>query len=225
MNVRMVIWVTSVCNLRCKWCNQQYVMDTYSNYHMSQGEVDHFVQSCKDRGIRFAVIELTGGEPSLWANLEYGVRKFQEIADQVILITNGNDTQRILDLGLSHFVVSASQANEKQLEIYRASDRHIIYNQHQHKLSPTTPVPDSLPADCCADEDPFTKEPQNSIEYILGKVYYCCGAVACSEYAGMTEDLVCNFEDDFIIKFSDKKYDKAICQYCLCNNKVWHSIE
>ena len=66
--------------------------------------------------------------------------------------------------------------------------------------------------------------PQNAMEYIRGLVYYCCDAFTYSGKAGLTEAIVCDFNDDFLKKYENKKYDQEICRYCLCNGKVWCKI-
>lgn len=217
---RFYIWVTSQCNLACKWCSQKYTMRQNSGYEMTLEEVEFIVNSCKTRGIHFDTIEITGGEASLWLNLEYGVRKFSEICDTVTLVTNGNNPERIKALGLKTWIVSASQATSVQLKAYEGTPA--LYNTHSHKKLPEVPFENVLPADCCVSVSPVGK-PQNAIEYIKGKVYYCCDAFAHSEYTG-TEGIVCSFNDDFISYFRDKRFDKEICRYCLCNHKIWNRI-
>ena len=96
----------------------------------------------------------------------------------------------------------------------------IYYNDHQHKKLTDIPLPDSIPASCGISITPQLI-PQNLIAYIKGKVYYCCNTFQISKKLPLTDDLVCDFEDDFMAKFSNKKYDKAQCAYCHCNGKVW----
>lgn len=190
---------------------------------MSREEVISIIESCKRRGIHFDTIELTGGEASLWEHLEWGSEKFKEICDTVTLVTNGNNPERIKALGLKTWIVSESQATKEQMDHYRGVP-NVLFNSHKHKKLPVIPLDNVLPASCCVAVSPVTGQPQNAMEYIKGKVYYCCDAFAHSEHAGMSEDIVCDFEDDFISKFSGKKYDKEICRYCLCNGKIWSRL-
>lgn len=221
--IRLLIWVTSECNLSCKWCNQAFTMKSYSHYQMSQQEVIHIVNSCERRGIRFDVIELTGGESSLWKNIEFGAKWFSTICDQVTLVTNGNNPGLIKSLGLQSWIVSESQATSEQMEQYKDVSNKVVINSHEHKKSPAIAVKGVLPADCCVKIDSYGIA-QNLIEYIKGKIYYCCTAFAISQYVKLTPDLVCDFEDDFLQRFSEKKYNKEICKYCLCNTKIWNGI-
>lgn len=188
---------------------------------MSIDEIEYIVNNCQRRGLYFDVIEITGGEPSLWENLEYGVRRFGYICDTVTLVTNGNNPERIKSLGLKEWIVSTSQATGEQLESYK--DTPAIYNTHEHREPPTEPFEDVLPADCCVSLTPDGACPQNLIMYLKGKVYYCCNAYALSEFTG-EEGIVCSFEDDFNVLFLDKTYDKEICKYCICNHNVWNRL-
>lgn len=221
MKTRMYMWVTSDCNLTCKWCSQKYTMAKNIGYQMPVSEVDYIVDSCIKRGIHFDIIELTGGEATLWENIEYGVKAFSRICDQVTMVTNGNNPELAKSLGLKEWIVSASQANANQLKAYEGTP-NVSYNSHAHKKPPTSPIEDSLPAHCCTSVT-IHGDPQTTMEYIKGKVYYCCDAFAHSEYVDLTDE-VCDFEDDFMNKFKDKKYDKQICRYCLCNSKVWEKL-
>lgn len=220
--IRFYIWVTSNCNLACRYCSQKYTMRENAGYEMSREEVDAIVDSCLKRNIRFDVIELTGGEASLWAHLEYGYEQFSRIADMVTMVTNGNNAERVKALGMKHWIVSASQATAAQLRQYDGCP--ISLNSHQHKPVPTTPYNNVLPASCCVSVTPDGKSPQNALEYLRGKVYYCCDAYAHSEHTGITPDIVCDFEDDFLQHFSKKDYSREICRYCLCNGKIWGQI-
>ncbi len=221
MITRLMIWVTSDCSLNCRWCSQKYTRRKHEGYQMSIDEIEYIVNNCQRRGLYFDVIEITGGEPSLWENLEYGVRRFGYICDTVTLVTNGNNPERIKSLGLKEWIVSTSQATGEQLESYK--DTPAIYNTHEHREPPTEPFEDVLPADCCVSLTPDGACPQNLIMYLKGKVYYCCNAYALSEFTG-EEGIVCSFEDDFNVLFLDKTYDKEICKYCICNHNVWNRL-
>lgn len=222
MITRLMIWVVSECTLNCKWCSQKYTRCKYDGYQMSMDEIEYIVNSCQRRGLYFDVIELTGGEPSLWKNLEYGVRRFGYICDTVTLVTNGNNPERIKALGLKEWIVSSSQATEEQLNAYVGTSAQ--YNSHEHRKPPIEALEEVLPADCCVALTPDGEYPQNLVMYLQGKIYYCCNAYALSEFAGEEAGTVCSFEDDFMILFSDKQYDKQICLYCICNHKVWNKI-
>lgn len=222
MTTRLLIWVTSFCNLKCPHCSQAYTMEMYPNYDMSIYEITHIVESCMERKIHFDVIELTGGEPSLWDHLEYGVNAFRKICDEVTLVTNGNDPERIKALGLNSWLVSSSQATKEQLRQYEGCP--VIYNSHKHKPLPEKAFEDSLPADCCVRISPEGKE-QNNILYLKGLVWYCCNAYALTKNLWFIDrSIFIDFNEDFLSFYKDKKFDRHICKYCLCNHKIWNKI-
>ena len=223
MKTRLYIWVTSDCNLSCPYCSQAYTMRQHKGYQMDLQEIHSIVNSCKERGLYFDIIEITGGEPSLWKNIEEGVKLFAEICDMVTLATNGNNPELILSLGLKTWIVSASQATPKQMKKYEPVKHKLTINSHTHKKAPDHPVFNSLPAICCSRVTP-QGEAQVSMQYLKGNVYYCCDAFAHTEYVEESDSIVCSFEDDFLVKYKDKKYDQKICQYCLCNQNVWKTI-
>lgn len=223
MRTRFYIWVTSDCNLSCKWCIQRYTMDQNKGYSMQRDEIDYIVDSCKSRSIHFNIIELTGGEVSLWEHLEYGVQKFSEICNYVTLATNGNNPERIIALDLKTWIVSASQATPEQLNKYEKVKDKIAFNYHKHKKMPDHAVVNSLPSRCCTSTDSF-KVRQTTMEYIRGKVWYCPDAFAHTEKTGVYPEIVFDFKRDFINKFSRKRYNQKICQYCLGNGNIWNTM-
>ena len=223
MKTRLVIWVTSECNLHCPYCSQRHTRTKHKGYEMPMSEVAYIVVSCIVRDIRFDCIEITGGEPSLWSNLKEGVKEFARISDFVTLVTNGNDPDRILDLKLYTFGVSTTQATDEQLQQYKSADRQIFYNSYPHKRLPEEPVTDSLPAKCCVALTP-TMEPQNNIMYVRGWVYYCCNAFALSRKAGHEDGTRIPFENDFMAYFNNKVFDKQICSYCICNQIIYNKL-
>lgn len=198
-------------------------MAKHRGYQMQLDEVDSIIESCKRRGIHFDIIELTGGEASLWDHLEYGAARFAEICDMVTLATNGNNPERVKALGLKTWIVSASQATKAQMNQYKDVMDRITVNAHTHKRMPDVPLDGVLPATCATSVDPFGNQ-QIGIEYVMGKVYYCCDTLTHEQHAPITPDLVCDFEDDFINHFKDKRYDKEMCRHCLANGKVWSRL-
>jgi organic radical activating enzyme len=223
MKTRLVVWVTSDCNLSCRYCNQKYTIDNNKEYQMSVDEARYIVDSCIRRGIYFEVIELTGGEPSLWINIKEGIELFHRICDDIFLITNGNNPELILSLGLDSWAVSSSQATQDQLRKYDSVRHRITFNAHQHKKPPENTIEDTLPAACVVRTSP-QGFPQNQLLYIKGKVYYCCMAYTLSGKVSLTDTTVCSFDEDFLVHYNNKTYNERMCSYCLCNSKVWNKI-
>ena len=225
INLKLLVWVTSDCNLTCPLCNQFHSMGINLGYHMPLNEVKNLVESCKRRNIHFSVIELIGGEPTLWVNLKEGIKILNEITDDIFFVTNGQNPELVISLGLKHWIVSTSQATKAQWERFKGHTDKIICNVHQHKIVPVNAIPNSIPAVCVVAVDPFNPiQRENGIGYLRGKMYYCNLAFALSDRVPLTDDMWCDLEDDFVTKFSNKTFDKEICKYCLCNGKVWSQI-
>jgi hypothetical protein len=222
----LALWVTSLCTLNCPHCNQKTVRQNLPDYEMSRYELTNFIASCKERGIHFLEIELTGGEPSLWSLLEESIPLLKEIANEVSLITNGNNAEEIVELLNKHsvkYAVSVPQATPEQIAIHSSRGIGVTWNNHIHKPLPICPVENSLPPICSGKVDREGRLVKQ-LFYLNGKVYYCCTAKAGMNILGYDECYVCNFESNFIEKFSTRKDDLPICTVCLCNAKVWESI-
>lgn len=224
MNIKLHIWVSSECNLSCPLCNEKNTICMNRGYQMDLAEIDSIVESCKQRNIRFSVIELIGGEVTLWKNFREGVRRFKEISDDLFLVTNGNN-QQLLRETVGHWITSTSQASKKQIEEVKDIPSRATFNTHSHKPVPVEPMEGVLPADCVVDRSPSNPSiKENGLVYIRGKVYYCCTTFALSDRVPLTDDMWCSFEDDFIAKFAVKTFDKEICKYCLCNSKIYSRL-
>ena len=228
MNLKMYLWVTSICNLSCPLCNQKHALDTHKGYSMDMDELRAFIKSCQDRNIHFSWIELTGGEITWWTNLEEGIKLLYDskICDKITLATNGNNPEKIFNISsmLDYWVVSKTQATKEQVAQYQPYNHKINYNSAAHKPAPDKPLDNIIPATCCCSIDKYGA-PYTAFLYIKNKVYYCHFTVALSQYVDIVkDDVVCDFTDDFVAKFSNKTYDKEICTYCLCNKKIWDKI-
>ena len=225
--VHLVLWVTSRCNLDCPRCNQQATRKALPGYDMPEEELERIITSSKERGLHFSTIELTGGEPSLWPLFERGIEKLKaaEIADHITFITNGNDAARVARIANQHglrYTVSLTQATEEQSAVHRAQGVGVMWNDVSHRLLPVQPVPDSLPAECSQVHDGNGRVVRQ-LEYIQGKVYYCCMAYANSAIVGDDSRTQCSFEENFCAAFAGRKFDLPICTVCLANAKVWHA--
>lgn len=221
--VKFLIWVTSDCNMSCPLCNQAHTMRTHKGYQMSMKEVFGIVESCKKRGIHFEDIELIGGEPTLWINLKEGVKELKKITDHIFFVTNGTNPEIPPASGVDRWVVSISQVTRENKKVFaKYGTSKMKFTGHYHKKVPDKPLDGVLPADCVASRCTFPPhQPENNIVYLKGKMYYCNLVVGLSDRLPIEEDTVCDFEDDFLSFFKDKKFDKEMCRYCLCNHKVW----
>lgn len=226
----LALFVTGLCSLKCPNCNQRVTRNALANYWMQKSELEHIVSSCKRRNIHFRTIEITGGEPSLWPILEWGLKFLNEsgIADYVTFVTNGNNAREVARLARRQsicYTVSSSQATKLQIEEHkRHGPDNVSWNEHQHRSLPKAVVQDSLPAICSQQTDRLGQA-MSQLSYIQGNIYYCCLAYANSAIVGSDPRYVCSFDDDFVSHFAKRKFDVPICSVCVCNEKVWNTIK
>lgn len=227
MQLNLLIWVTSNCNLACPLCMVKHTMACYPGYEMSMDEVNEIISSSKKRGIHYDTITLTGGEATEWPNLKQALKALyiSKIADNITLITNGTNIEKIIEVKpfLNYYAVSYTQCGMKRKAEFDTLGHTIIYNGSDHVELPTEPIEGTTPAECC-NANSFVGIKQNQVHYIAGKVYYCCYVKLFENVIPITPDMVCDFKDDFISHFSGKNYKKEICKYCICNQKVWKQI-
>lgn len=224
--IHLVLWVTSKCNLDCPLCNQRFARHAWPNYDMPLEELDTIVRSCRERGIRFSTIELSGGEPTLWPLFEEGIARLQDsgITDAVTFITNGREaehTAKIANRFGLYYVVSKSQATPEQIDIHRKTGVGVVWNEAGHRAMPTQIVPDTLPAACTQRQDMHGRVIRQML-YLHGTIWRCCMAHTNSHLLATDDELSCAFTEDFPTKFQETAGD--ICQVCLCNAKVWKAI-
>lgn len=223
----MLIWVTSNCNLSCPLCQVKYTQSQFPNYEMSIEEVQFFISSSLERNIHYDTIEFAGGEPTIWSNLKQATRLIYDsrIADRITLISNGTNPEKIFEISnlLSYYAISVTQVPKDKLKKYLQSGNRIFFNNSKHIPIPTKFIEGTLPAVCCNEKSLLGKE-NNQLHYINGMVYYCCTAHYIGEHIKKTDYTCCSFTDDFVSHFADKKYDKRICGYCICNKKVWDKL-
>jgi glycosyltransferase involved in cell wall biosynthesis len=226
--VHLVLWVTSKCDLNCPLCDQKTVRKSLVGYEMSTDELLGIIASCKQRGLHFSTIEITGGEPSMWSIFESGIKLLSRsgIADKITFITNGNDAERVALTANKYgirYTVSANQATRAQIATHKRLGVGVQFNTSGHLPVPESPIPDSLPARCSQSHDRDGRVVKQ-LEYIKGRVYYCCMALANSSIVGMAPELSCDFEEDFVSYFSNRNFDVPVCSVCLCNEKVWNFL-
>ena len=222
-DVHMVVWVTSRCNLRCPLCNERSAIEENPNYDMPLEELHQFIDSSVRRGIHYAAVELTGGEPTLWPHFVEGLRMLanSEIANWTTFVTNGRDATAVASAVheiTPVYGVSATQATPEQVAEHLRINPNVFVNSSPHRRTPDLPVPGSLPAICVVENNRVGRHVL-PLAYYDGWVYHCCTARALGGHR-----LSCPFEGDFLQFFTDTPRSQPICQQCLCNSKVWSSL-
>ena len=114
------ISVTENCNLKCIYCIDDNILNTYKNDILSDDEIVKIATECASLGIK--KIRITGGEPLVRKNIEnliYRLNNIKEI-EEIYITTNGvllNDKIEILkENGLTGVNISLDSLNKDRLK-------------------------------------------------------------------------------------------------------------
>lgn len=220
----ITFWVTSRCNLNCPKCNQRPAIEEHPNYEMPLEELKAFIASSQQRGIHYAAVELTGGEPTLWPHFAEGLRLLRDsgITDWPTFVTNGRDAEYVAllsqRLGIS-YGLSATQATKEQVTTHLTINPNTFVNREPHRQTPAQPIPNSLPAVCVVEVNRQGRKVL-PLAYYKGRIYHCCTA---RSLRGHVKSV--SFQEDFLAFFTKEPRNQIMCSQCLCNSKVWSAVE
>ena len=114
------ISVTENCNLKCIYCIDDNILNTYKNDILSDDEIVKIATECASLGIK--KIRITGGEPLVRKNIEnliYRLNNIKEI-EEIYITTNGvllNDKIEILkENGLTGVNISLDSLNKDRFK-------------------------------------------------------------------------------------------------------------
>lgn len=114
------ISVTENCNLKCIYCIDENILNTYKNDILSDDEIVKIATECASLGIK--KIRITGGEPLVRKNIEnliYRLNNIKEI-EEIYITTNGvllNDKIEILkENGLTGVNISLDSLNKDRFK-------------------------------------------------------------------------------------------------------------
>ena len=115
-----MISVTENCNLKCIYCIDDNILNTYKNDILSDDEIVKIATECASLGIK--KIRITGGEPLVRKNIEnliYRLNNIKEI-EEIYITTNGvllNDKIEILkENGLTGVNISLDSLNKDRFK-------------------------------------------------------------------------------------------------------------
>lgn len=224
MNIHLIIVVTLKCNRSCPLCSQQTVMRSDPEYDMPFSEFQEILESSKRRGIRYATIEITGGEPTMWPWFREGMRLLHsiDVADWNTFVTNGNNAEEVSQIANLYSPVygvsKSSNATSDQVFIHKNRNPGIFFVDHKHKPCPVSFFPNAHPSQCCLDVDRNGRR-VTQLAYYKGNIYHCHNAVHLVGEQGAVP-----FESDFIDHFRKEPRDQEMCGKCLCNSHVWNQV-
>ena len=114
------ISVTENCNLKCIYCIDDNILNTYKNDILNDDEIVKIATECASLGIK--KIRITGGEPLVRKNIEnliYRLNNIKEI-EEIYITTNGvllNDKIEILkENGLTGVNISLDSLNKDRFK-------------------------------------------------------------------------------------------------------------
>ena len=121
------ISVTENCNLKCIYCIDDNILNTYKNDILSDDEIVKIATQCASLGIK--KIRITGGEPLVRKNIEnliYRLNNIKEI-EEIYITTNGvllNDKIEILKKnGLTGVNISLDSLDKDRFKKLTKSDK------------------------------------------------------------------------------------------------------
>lgn len=229
------IKTTSLCNLRCKHCSVIPWMDANPNWHTSLEDIEKLIKYSRDAGYMFDFLLLSGGEPLLWKNVVEGTKLIKQagIMYSLVFLTNGialfDDLDKVFEI-ISYVNVFRIARYERNTEIIKRflevirdkpfSHKVMIEDRKDHFISPTEPIPNSLPAECFCDAYAMSN---GCIDI--------CGPSRCiahrqgwnlNDSPEMSTPISENFLDYFK---NEDRFNKKWCQYCIANKKVSSAVE
>jgi hypothetical protein len=212
----ITIYTNSECNLACPACNDRDRAKADPTYETTVNDIDRLIESCQRHGYEFEV-NLAGGEPLLWSNLEVAVDRISRAVcfGSITLFTNGMYPDRLSDELVDRLttvrVSVFGSVNAAAIEKVRSRvppGKLRLFDARVHYHNARDRGPDSvLPARCWTAEE---------IEYFNGRVYVCC----------MARNLALRFglpfksnpvESPFMDGLADGRYVMEGCRYCLAN--------
>lgn len=217
------ILTTSKCNGGCNDCHTRRWMITRQGYDLSLGALSVFLQYTRDSGYHFDLMSLSGGDPSLWSNLNPGVKMIREsgLFDRICVVTNGIaylNFKPVVDY-LDYIRVSRYIGNEHQIKdaLNEYGSKVQVIDQTVRHIPPTKPIPDSLPASCHCEGWSLS-----------GTRIWACNAVeTLLTMLGM--EMKTHIAYSSAIKIDYLKalersnfYNMPVCAYCIGNDKVYN---
>jgi glycosyltransferase involved in cell wall biosynthesis len=225
-NHHIELMVTGLCSRKCPHCSQAAYNQDYKDYQAPVALVEKLCKRALDNGGRYEWLQLSGGEPLLWDNLEAGCKLVKDSGafKKIRVFTNGDPQERLLGLlrsGLIDFIyINTTNSNQETCRIVKEQFPTRSYlDPTAHKPLPTSMIPDTLPPDCHC----------NHLCVIENNVYPCGNFYTHIRRLGKNledyKNYFCTLDDDWIGFFRKiNRFNMDICQSCLANGRVWPKV-
>jgi hypothetical protein len=225
---RICLEVCSDCQYDCLNCGHGSFRSVYKNYHMSIDELNRFLYYTKKSNYHIRDVYLHGpGEPTLWKNLNEGLKILYEspVVGNVYIVTNGVSLNRIKEETFQYIyivliaVYPDAKENDLITHLCQEFPEKIKFHVESQFLShPTKEYPNSIPCRCIC---PFPSVIDN-------KIFYCSPAIFDAAKAKGVDIFDCHevyseLKENYLHNVSVGNFD--LCKYCLLNSGIHEHLK
>ena len=211
---------TASCNGKCRYCSVRPWMEKHKGYQMPLQDVVDFVFYSRESGYKYKQINFGGGEPFLWGNILSAAEIIQNgnITESIVVNTNG----LLIDVAHKAFISELSRLVSRiQISRYIGNESNVLYGvdnfekvtsvpQVRRPITPTKPVPGTLPAKCQCIGRGFAH----------GEVSICAPA---RSMGGLESGIP--LKQSYLSEFGDERENQACCQVCVGNVNIHPHIK
>lgn len=225
---RIFIEVCGDCNYNCKSCGHSSFRSVYKNYHMTIHELNRFLYYTKKSKyyIREACIH-GPGEPTLWKNLNEGIKVLHEsdVVGGIYLLTNGSFLDRIEEETFEYIgkldISIYPDAKKNDLITYlcdKYPDKIGLGHYNKFWVSPTKEDVGSIPCRCTCPTPSF----------IGNKIFYCSGCIFDAAKLKGVDIYDCHevysvLKENYLENASLGNFD--LCKYCAVNDNIYKQLD
>jgi len=220
---RVFFEVCSDCQYNCVDCGHISFKSAYKNYHMTIPELNRFLYYTKKSNYYIREAFLHGpGEPTLWRNLNEGIKILYEspVVGGVCMLSNGVSLDRIKEETFQYIerirISVYPDAKENDLIEYlcdRYPEKINLEIIKQFWSHPHKEYPDSIPC-LCACPVPL---------FIDNKVFYCSGTIFdAAKLKGVDvfdcHEVYTELKENYLDNLSRGNFD--LCKFCTSNRNI-----
>ncbi len=223
--ISVIIHSISACNLKCTHCGQGTWRKDLPTYKLTFEQVKKFLDVCKESDYSIKEILISGGEPSLWKDLESSIKlmKQSEVVKSVTLFSNGTRLmsdeviKNVNQIIVSYYNGSNKEAVDEMVKKCKEYGvRFKLKDKHKFWPWPTEKVEGTVPGQCVCT--PMS---------LLGDEIAVCGQVFELE---RRFNLDCSthkikVENGFLDRLNMKIGTYDICGYCIENRSVQRKMD
>ena len=225
---RVFFEVCSDCQYDCINCGHSSFRSVYKNYHMSIPELNRFLYYTEKSNYYIREAYLHGpGEPTLWKNLNEGIKILHEsnVVGGIGMITNGVSLYRIKEETFQYIdririsVYPDAKKNDFITYLQQKFPEKIkleVFKQFMSK--PNREYPDSIPCTCACPVPVFVKN----------NFFYCSGTIFdAAKLKGVDvfdcHEVYTELKENYLDNYSIGNFD--LCKYCISNGNICKQLK